>query len=229
MFSTIRSLVTFVVLVLVAATTLFAQDVTVTSKAKAMYLGVDGARFYDETPVFQSDVAVNWKNGVYGDVWTSTAANRQLKFDKELDVVIGKSGNIGRAKYDVNSGYFAVQGIDVMNHNVELAFKSQFVRLEAYNPVQKGGPGKGLQALVGARQVLPAGKHLAFDVQGWVRADSGCFGFDKALLTQGYVGARVSLGRTSVITGARLSAPVTEVHDGRKKEAVWEFGISQSF
>jgi hypothetical protein len=229
MFSSLRSLIVLIVLTFISVNSVFAQDVTLTSKAKQMYLGVDGARFYDESPVFQSDLAVNWKNGVYGDVWASTAANTGLKFDKEVDVVVGKSGNIGQAKYDVNTGYFMIQGIDVMNHNAELGWKSNFVRLEAYNPVQKGGPGKGLQALVGARQVFPAGTHLAFDVQGWVRGDSGCFGFDKALLTQGYVGTRVTLARTNIIAGVRLSAPVTEVHDSRKKEAVWEFGISQSF
>lgn len=229
MFFSLRKIAFLVVLALVSTTSVFAQEVTLTSKAKAMYLGVDGARFYDESPVVQSDIFVGWKNGVYVDGWASTAANKALKFDKEVDVTLGKSGNIGRAKYDLNTGYFMVQGIDVMNHNVELGFKSQFIRLEAYNPAQKGGPGKGLQALVGARQALQAGKHVTVDLQGWVRGDSGCFGFDNALLTQGYGGVRMSLGHTNIIAGARFSAPVSHVSDGRKKELVWEFGFSQNF
>lgn len=220
---------TFAILILTTSI-VFGQEVTLTSKVKGDYLGGDGATFY-KGPVLQSDVYVNWKNGVFADVWTSTSNNTQIEFDKEVDLAVGRGGNVGPMKYLVDVEYYVIKGIDVLNANIEVGRGGSFARLEAYSPRASGGPRKGLITAVGHRAELPIGHSRVSAVgQGWLKGDSGCFGFDKALLAQGYVGLKVGLWHgASLVGGARLSTPISKVGDGRKKEAVWETGLSHSF
>lgn len=220
--------------VLAFAVSAYAQDVTLTTKAKEMYLGVNGARFYDEAPVSQSDVFVLWKNGYYADVWGSSAANSELKFDKEIDFTFGRGGQIGEhAKYLAEGVYFAVQGIDILDFNVEVSGTTNaiapFVRLEAYAPRKTGGLRKGTMTSLGVRGNLKYGK-WNFPYEEYARRDSGCFGFDKGILAQGRVGVGYDINvKTSVGAGIRFSEPLTDFTDGRHNEVVWDIGLVRTF
>ncbi len=222
--------------VLVFATgSVFAQSVTVTSKVKAIYLGAQGAEFYPDAPVLQSDVFVSWKNGMYFDLWTSTAANTTLRFDKEVDFTLGRRVVVGRMKYSADMNYYAIQAVDVLNPNVEVSLNatklSPFARLEVYAPRKRGGPKKGVMEILGLRSATKVAPRLGLQVEAKVRHDSGAFGFDEAWLGQGYVGAVIYVGKSTVVGGVRMSDPMTSVSakDGRKGEAVWEIGISRGF
>ena len=213
-----------------ASTTVTAQEVTLTSKAKEIYLGAQGAEFYKDSPVVQGDLFATWKSGIYADLWWSTAANSRLDFDKEIDLVLGYARKVGRFGVSTDVQYYFIQGIDVANVNVEAGLNGAFVRLEAYTPVQPGGPGKGLLPSAGYRGGVKLASRLGLDAQGWLKGDTGAFGFDPAILAQGYFGFKVDVaGKTTLLAGMRLSAPISTVHDGRKKEARWEIGFSQGF
>lgn len=217
------------VFLLFASATAGAQEVTLTSKAKEIYLGAQGGEFHNE-PVLQTDLFVAWKSGVYADFWTSTAANTQLQFDKEIDLILGYAGKVRGFSVATDVQYYFIQGIDVANVNVEVGLHGAFVRLEAYAPVQSGGPGKGLIPSAGYKGGVKLVSRLGLDAQGWLKGDTGAFGFDPAILAQGYLGLKLEVaGKTSLLAGMRLSAPISTVHDGRKKEARWEIGFSQGF
>lgn len=220
------------VLVLVfalAAVPAFAQQTTASCAIKGDYLGADGAIFYDGK-VLQCDTSHSWKKGFFLGIWASTAGNTALEFDKEVDLFGGYNGKVGKARYTIDVAHFAIQGIDVANANVEMGLGPAFVRLEGYVPVQKGGPRKGLIAAVGARTSHPFGKRLGLQMDGWVKKDSGAFGFNRAWLVQGYTGLTMAVTpNTSLALGARWSSPITKVTDGRKTEVTWQAGVSRTF
>ncbi len=206
-----------------------AQEVSVTSKAKGMYLGADGARFFDEGPVLHSDLSLSWKSGVFAGIWTSTGANTRRGFDKEIDGILGYESSLGKVSYTVDVEYFAVQGVDVANANLELGVGPAFIRIEAYTPMQKNGPRKGLVTSAGLRYDLGLSKHLVLNLEGLTKYDSGAFGYDSGWLAQGFSGLSLSVNeKTSVVGGIRWSTPLTHMTDGRKSEAVWEVGLSRT-
>lgn len=218
-----------IVVVLTLASSASAQQITATSKAKGDYLGADGAIFYDGA-VLQSDLSLSWKSGLFAGIWTSTAANTALEFDKEVDMFVGYGSKVGRLKYTLDAVYFVVQGIDVANANLELGLGPTFVRVEGYTPVQSGGPRKGLIFATGVRQDFQVAERIVLNAAGLLKHDSGAFGFDRGWLAQGYTGLSVEIvKKTSLVGGARWSTPLSKMTDGRKTEIVWELGVSRSF
>lgn len=227
-------LVTFFVLFLLSGI-VRAQDITVTTKTKAIYLGGNGAVFYDG-PVQQTDVFLGWKNGVYADVWTSTSFNTKKNFGKELDLTLGKADEFGKFNYSININYFAIVVTDVVNVNAELGrgFQlnrqtnvSTFVRGEYYFPVHGNEPRRGAMGVIGIKggTDLPARLGLAMNAQ--LKKDSGAFGFNSALLGQGRADLSFKVsGKFSILGSVNFSSPLSHVTDGRKTETVWEFGIS---
>jgi hypothetical protein len=233
-----RSLIAlFVFAMLMPSSTAVAQEVALTSKYAPVYMGVDGARFYNH-PVIQTDLFVGWKNGFYGDFWVSTAAdgNTRREYDKEIDITLGYGFSARGLSYAVDAAYFVVQGIDVLNLNTEVSLAkeklSPFVRAEFYAPRKSGGPAKGTIFSGGLRSKLAVAKNVTMSLEACVKQDSGAFGYDKATLLQGEVGFDVALtSKTTLLLGVRLSDPITKVSqgDGRKKEAIWSIGLTRSF
>lgn len=227
-----RILIRVMMLVLLVTSVAQAQEVTLTSKVKSIYLGANGAEFYNDSPVLQTDLFAVWKSGVYADLWTSTAGNTELKFDKEIDLTLGRSGKFGRVKYATDVQYYFIQGINVMNGNLEVGAGSAFVRLEGYAPVKSGGPYKGWFISAGSRNDLRLASKIHLDVQEWVKHDSGAFSFGELWLIQGYIGLSASVtDKTNIVGGVKWSKPISEVEraDGRKEEARWEIGMSRRF
>jgi len=229
-----------IVLVTIAFLVLFfasletsAQEVTLTSKLSPIYLGQQGGVFYDG-PVQQTDVYLEWGNGVFVDVWTSTGFNTRKDFDKELDFLVGYAKTVGRTSYSTDFQYYVVQGGDVVNWNGEVDFQFLFVRLEVYAPSKRDGPHKGLIPSAGIRllqkPLFEKIERIKLDIEQLAKHDTGCFGFDAAWLYQGNIGVSLAItSRTSVNGGFRWSIPLNLPADGRKGEAVWKFGFSRSF
>ena len=223
----------FVLIVL--SNTIQAQDVTVTTKTKANYLGGDGAVFYDG-PVQQTDAFLSWKNGIYADIWTSTSFNAKKNFGKEVDFTLGKSGKLGEFGYSADINYFAIIITDVANTNAELSRSFQlnhrtnltpFIRGEYYFPVQKGGPRRGVMGVVGAKSNINLAPRLVLTIKAQLKKDSGAFGFNSALLGQGRADLTLVVsGRFSILGSANFSTPLSHVTDSRKTQATWEFGVS---
>ncbi len=189
----------------------------------------------------QTDIAVSWKNGVYADLWTSTAFNKHRDFDKEIDVTLGKTGKLGKFDYVVDAAYFLIVIKDVIDINGELSreFKigprlnlAPFIRGERYFPTQKGGPRAGKMSIGGMRGQVQLASRVKLAFRGWLKKDTGCFGFDPATLGQGYVGLSFNVtDKWTLLPGVTFSKPFTNVsvHDGRKSEANWEFTTSYRF
>ena len=171
-----RMVLCVLVLLGLSATVVSAQEVTVTSKVTPVYLGVDGARFYDG-PVSQTDVLVSW-NGVYADLWTSTAANTRKGYDKEIDVTLGYGFTARGVNYGVETLYFVSKGIDVLNLNLEVSLSgeelSPFLRAEFYAPRKSGGPAKGTLLSGGVRSKLVVAS-CPLSLEASVKQDSGAF------------------------------------------------------
>ena len=216
---------------LAIATTARAQEVSVTSMIRSVYMGQQGSIFADKA-VSQTDLYLSWQNGIFSDVWFSTGADTKAEFDKELDLIVGRAGSHGEIKYSTDFEYFVIQGVDVVNVNGAIGYKFLLVKLEAYSPIQKGGPRKGLISSVGF-QVNQASlsehiKRLKFNVGEWVKYDTGSFGFHEIWLLQGQLKGIFSLSeKTGIGAGLRWSVPITSSQDSRKGEIVWEFGLTQ--
>ncbi len=224
-------------LVLLAANA-SAQEFSLTSKAKEMYLGANGGVFYDGFAP-QTDLFVSWKNGIYADVWTSTAFNTGWDFDKELDLMLGKAGKIGKINYTVDAAWFFLVIKDVVNVNAELNRElkvnsrvslTPFIRAEWFFPGLKGGPRQGVMGVSGIGGEIKLAPRMALAFKSWLKKDSGCFDFDSALLSQGRIGFPIKISeKTSLAPGVSFSAPISRVRDGRKKEAAWELSFSRRF
>ncbi|GEM_PF-6939614 len=233
-----RTAVTVIAFLLFGAGMVQAQEVTFTSKARQIYLGANGDPFYNGF-VPQSDFFLSWENGFYGDLWFSTALNGQKDFDKEVDITVGKSGKIGELNYTADVNYFVLVITDVMNINGETSRNLQinrkvnlapFLRGEVYFPVHKGGPRQGLMVVSGIRSSSELHSHVGLLVNYWFKVDSGCFGYDRALLGQGFVGLSFKLNEKVVVTpGITMSKPLTSVNDGRKFHSNPEIAISYRF
>lgn len=224
------SLVLVFLSLIIGAASASAQEVTVNSGFHSMYLGQQGGIFYGK-PVSQSDVSIAWDH-VFIDVWTSTGFNSRKSWDKETDVTVGYTNQLGKLAYNADFAYFAVQGIDVANLNVELGLGPAFVRAEHYQPTQAGGPGKGTILSSGLKlegTLLNRFKRVGLSMSQLVKHDSGAFGYREAWLYQGEYG--VSIGvcpSTSINAGMRFSVPFKR-YDERKQEIAWQLGISRSF
>jgi len=198
-----------------------AQEVTLSANAKEIYLGANGAVFYD------------------GFVWTSTALNFRRDFDKEVDVTVGKAGKFHGFDYAVDGSYFIIVITDVITTSIELSRSVEinprltlapYIRAEAYGPVRKGGPPRGIMGIAGLRGSVTIVPRLSISYRGLLKKDTGCFGFDSAVMGQGYVGIPIRLtSRLNITPGVSFSAPISRVRDGRKQEAVWEIGFSRRF
>lgn len=211
----------------------FAQEVTLTSNIRPMYLGVNGARFH-EGAVTQSDVYVGLKNGYYADAWWSTGFDSKLNFGKEVDLTFGRMLKFGKVALATDANYFIVQGKDVIDLNADVTYRYAFARLEAYTPSQRGGPGKGLMMSVGMRAIdeplFETIERVRVSASQWVRRDTGCFGFDSAWLYQGNMGVGfVVTPSTTLRVGTRWSIPLNSPHDSRKGEWFWETGVIRKF
>lgn len=216
-----------------AATPLFADSadqVVFTSKVKTMYLGGNGAVFYDG-PVLQSDLYLGWDSGFFVDVWTSTAANTRRNFDKEIDFIIGYNGQIGDMKFAVDVGYFVLVISDVVNLNVDLnPIGPLFLRAELYAPVHSGGPKSGFVPAMGLRNRFSLSPLTTLVIEEWLEYDSGAFGFEKGLFAQGYVGLDVTMTESISLTGGMTwSAPLKSINDGRKNELSVQVGLVYEF
>ena len=217
----------------IVAAPVAAQEVTVTSKFRPIYMGAQGGEFHPD-PVLQTDVFVALPRGFFVDIWSSTGFDTEKNFGKELDLVVGRAGTFRKIAYSTDFEYFFVQGIDVVNVNGEISFQFLFVKLEAYSPTQKGGPGKGMISSAGMRllgkPLFERISRIKLDVGQWVKHDSGSFGFDRAWLYQGNLAGNVSINsHTNVSAGFRWSIPLNKPNDQREGKMVWEFGISQRF
>lgn len=227
----------FVTLIIMAAmnSRAYGQEVTLTTAVRPIYLGAQGSIFADK-PVSQTDIFLSWKNGFFADVWVSTGADTKPEFDKELDFIVGYAGARGWLKYSTDFEYFAIQGIDVTNVNAELGVGPFFVKLEAYAPVKKGGPHRGLLPNVGFKvsgvPLFEKFESIRLDLAQWVKYDTGAFGFGELWLLQGrFAGTYFFTKKVGVGAGMRWSAPITEVEkaDGRKGEVVWEANLTKRF
>ena len=231
-------LAAFLFLVLCFSSLASAQEVTLTTKTGTIYLGANGAVFHD-TPVVHTDIFLNWKNGVYADIWTSTAFKGGWGFDKEVDLTLGKSGKLGKFDYSTDVSYFALVITDIAVVNVEFSRTFQantrigltpLVRGEYYFPVRKGGPRRGVMGIIGSRASVKLAPRVDFAGMARLRKDSGCFEFDSALLGQGFTGLNFKITeKLTLSSGIYFSSPISSVRDGRKKEAVPEIGISYRF
>lgn len=226
-----------VLLMLFVIGTANAQDITLTTKSRSAYLGGNGAIFYGNQ-VQHSDVWIQWKNGVYLDVWHSVGFNGKRDFDKEVDWTVGKSGSYKGLDYSVDFNHYMLVIIDAMGVNAEVSHTHQFfprlsvgpyLRLESYFPVQKTGPRKGLFGTVGIRTSSRINSKTSLILKDWFKKDSGAFAFDPALLNQGYAGLTVNITKQFAVTpGVNFSVPISRVRDGREGEAVWEIAVSYS-
>lgn len=206
-----------------------AQDVTVASTAGPVYLGSNGAIFYDG-PVLQTEAVISWVSGVFTGVWVSTAGNTALDFDKEMDVFVGYGGEVRGISYMASMMYLVMQGIDMVQVAGEVSQGPLFFKVEGYAPTQSGGLKRGIMAFGGLRTSSEIGSRTRLLMEGWVQSDTGTFGYDSALLAQGYHGFDVAVSnKTALRLGARWSAPITRVDDGRRTEVRWEVGASRSF
>lgn len=206
-----------------------AQNVTMTSKAAPVYLGANGAIFYDGA-VLQSDAVISWDSGFFAGVWISSAGNTAHDFDKEIDLFAGYGGKVWGLGYSASVMYLVIQGIDVVQVAGEVSSGPLFVRVEGYSPTQSGGPGRGILAYGGLRTSGDLSKRVKLYMEGWVKNDSGAFGFERTLLAQGYHGLGITItDATALRIGGRWSAPLFRVNDGRKTELAWEIGLSRSF
>lgn len=227
-----------IALFVLTATNVSAQEFSLTSKAKEVYLGANGGIFYDGFAP-QTDLFVSWRNGIYADIWTSTAFNTGWNFDKEVDLMLGKSGKIGKVNYAVDAAWFFLVIKDVVNVNAELSRElktnsrvnlTPFIRGEWFFPGLKGGPRQGVMGVGGIGGDIKLAVRLGLAFKVWLKKDSGCFDFDSALLSQGRIGFPIKITeKTSLAPGISFSAPISRVNDGRKKEAVWELAFSRSF
>jgi len=209
------------------------ETATLTSKYTPVYFyDSNGARFYNG-PVVQSDLFVTWKSGVYADIWTSTAGNTRLDFDKEIDVTIGYAGKVGRLNYKTELLYFVVKDGDVLDLNTEVSLGfvvSPFIRVELYKPVENTGPKQGTILNAGLRSSFKIAPRTTLSLEVTAHRDSGAFGYDRADILSGYIGLAVAVtDRTSLLVGVTPSHPLSVVRDGRKDEAVWEVGFSRRF
>ncbi len=207
-----------------------AQEVSFTTWLSKAYMGPNGALFADKV-VQQGDLRIDLKNGLYCDVWGSTAFDRNKEYDKEADYTCGIARELAKKlKVDLSLAYFQVQGIDILTSSFMVRSGVVFFRVDAYKPRIDGGPKKGLLLNGGFSNNFQFGKHLEFAIEESVRYDSGAFGFDRATLAQGQLNMNISVSRTTkLLLGLKLSTPITTVHDGRKTETVWIFGLQRNF
>lgn len=211
----------------------FAQEVTLTSNLRPVYMGVDGALFHDGT-VSQSDILVGLKDGYYADAWWSTGFDSKLNFGKEVDLTFGRVTKLGEVALATDANYFFVQGKDVIVLNADATWKMGFARIEAYTPSQRGGPGKGLMISAGMRAIdqplFETIERVRITASQWMRRDTGCFGFDSAWLYQGRMGVGfVVTPKLTAQVGTRWSMPLSHPHDTRKGEWFWEMGVTRKF
>lgn len=240
MYPNVLKVLICLVVVSVISTPANAQEITVTSKVKSSYLGLNGGVFYDE-PVVQPDVYIEWPNGVYADLWASTAFNGDRAFDKEIDLTLGFNGTVSHVDFTVEANYFILIVPDIFNVNLEArkAFSMSggisvipFLRIEGYVPVVSDGPRRGLMAVAGVRIPIQIVSLVSSSFKAQIRRDTGCFGGDPAVLAQGSLDFDVRMSEVlHLLVGVMYSDPITSVStaDGRKASVAYSGGFSYSF
>lgn len=223
--------------IILLSTSVFGQSMVLTTKFKSDYIGSNGGDFYSK-PFQPTDIWIQGKNGWYGAVWASTGYNsRFVEFDKEVDVTVGRVGKCWSLDCSVDTSYYFVMGKDVANVNGELSKEmkpkelelriSPFIRGEFYTPTQRGGPRSGFFVSSGFRSSTKIfDPRITFMLEAWVKKDTGNFGFDSALLGQGYVGVSFALTeKVKLVPGVKYSEPLSHVQDGRKTKFTPEVGL----
>lgn len=212
-----------------------AQEVELTTKFREKYIGTTASVFHDGA-VQQSYLDFFWKNGFWAEVWTSTGFDTENNWGKEIDLVVGKNGRLGRFSYGTDFEYFFIQGKDVVNLNGEISRTFAdgtlipFLRAEAYAPNQKGGMRKGLMGILGVKSELKITPRISTSISTQIRKDSGCFGFDSGVLGQGYFRVKVTLSeKWSVIPGIVGFIPLSHRQDGRVAATASEIALTRHF
>lgn len=212
-----------------------AQETEVTTKFRSAYLGSTGGMFYDGN-VQQTYIDLFWKNGTWAEVWTSTGFDMRDNFGKELDIIVGKDGKLGKLDYSTDAEYFFVQGKDVANLNGQISKSfadgliSPLVRAEIYFPLQTGGLRKGVMGVVGVKSEFKVIPRAKVSLGAQIRKDSGCFENDSAVVGQGFLRVKFTLGeKFSLTPGIMGMIPISHRHDGRVAATASEIAFSYRF
>jgi hypothetical protein len=224
-----------VVLAFVAVFPANAQEASLTSKFRSAYLGTTGGMFYDDN-VQQTYLDLNWRNGLWAEVWTSTAFDLRDNFGKEIDLGFGKTGKAGQFTYAADFYYYFIQGKDVLNVNGEIGLPlaeglfSPFIRAEAYSPNQKGGMRKGIMGSMGVKSDFKISPKINVSLSTQIRKDSGCFGFDSGILGQGSIRVGFALSeKWSITPGIMGMIPLSHRRDGRVAATASEIALTHKF
>ena len=187
----------FLVVFTAMESTAHAQEIKVTTMLRGGYMGQQGSIFADKK-VSQTAACVNFEVGLYSCGWVSFGFDNKKgpdgnDYSQEFDTAVGFTEMRTHFWYLIEAQHYAVHGIDVVNGNFEIGKNIFFARLEAYSPVHRGGPDKGLISSAGVRldPLTPIRKADRFklDLGGWLKHDTGSFGFNEAQLAQGSVSA----------------------------------------
>lgn len=205
-----------------------AQQVTLLSQYKSVYLGPEGGLYYPK-PVFNTTLSGEWDNGIHASLWMSTGYDRQRNFGKEVDPCLGYSRETVLVAVSVDTCWYVMQGKDAVNATAEVYLAGLLVlRAEGYKPVQLGGPKEGHILSIGLRNVQESkNKHLELTTEVLYKRNSGAFGYDRSDSFMAGSELRVGSEKTKAVVGAKFAQPMTIVHDGRNQVLVWEFGFSQ--
>ena len=188
-----------------------------TTKALNMYMGTDGAPFYDG-PVSQSDLFVLFPNGIYVDVWGSVGLdnfNPWNGFDDEVDVTFGWQTKVKGVSLDVGMSYFAIVDggadlKDLFNPYVGFSWaafeeKSRFnlapyLKFEHYRPWSGDALHQGWQNRGGSDWSFKVNDWLSISSRTGIFYDTGCFGFDRGWLSEIHGNLAIALNDSVAVT-----------------------------
>ncbi len=217
-----------------------AQTKTLACTAVSEYLGSNGGVFYDN-PVPQCDLFMELGNGFYGDVWASRSSGHWMEdFGDEVDLILGRYGNIGNVQYDVSGGVYIIADpglgfADVFFTSGKFSFSlneqiTPYVKVEYYMPTHGSAPKEGLQTRFGTQFNSGIGENVLLSLSAEVFHDTGAFDNDRGWLGDVQVSLRRKLS-DSVSVGiiGKYYAPITTMNDGRHGSFAYGLSIITSF
>ena len=217
--------------------------VTLSSTFASKYLAFgSGAVLYDK-PVLQSDLFVEFKNGLYVDLWHSTgfddAWNNNL--GDEVDYGVGWNGSIKNFSISLGCTYFdepnvfTLGGDDILYTKAFISRQYKHVGVtvgyENYTTMPDSGFQGGNLYSAGFNKSIPLIKdRLTLNNSIAAVYDDGGFGYDDGFLLRGNIGLSLTVSKhlTLNVSSVNYYIPLS-VHDARKTDAVVFVGFKYLF
>ena len=204
--------------------------VMVTETVLDKYLLRNGKVLY-KRPVFQTDLNVQFKNGVYVDLWGSTGLNRKENFGREVDLTVGYAN----PHFDFGVSYYNLVPLQKLSGDLIDAYAEMrrtftlgdhaltpYAKVDAMIVTKDTGRNSGFFGAIGARHAWQIHPRVSINESIELLYDSSIFGGDSGLVGRYDMGINVKLSKSVTVTPVvlKVSTPFTHMSDRHFAQSV---------